>query len=184
MLPSFQFCLSRYINRSSYCGKSSFEFDLSNAWQSCHTMNFYRILDAFHLIFIVHCIYYYLVTHFANIGALTEIVWSFKVSFSCSFCYHIDKLVQLQIVFDVGRVSWTLIRLKCAPHRSPSSMGYNCKYDVQYHIQCNTSWFYSLYAHRIWTGICSLIYGVDTQFMDLVNKGRSRVLPITAVGFL
>ncbi|KAG1841624.1 hypothetical protein C8R48DRAFT_738852 [Suillus tomentosus] len=42
-------------------------------------------LDAFHLIFIVHCIYYYLVTHFANIGALTEIVWSFK----------------LQIIFDV-----------------------------------------------------------------------------------
>ncbi|KAG2065601.1 hypothetical protein BDR04DRAFT_1108254 [Suillus decipiens] len=43
------------------------------------------ILDALHLAFIVHCVYYYLVIKYANINVLTEIVWSFK----------------LQIVFEV-----------------------------------------------------------------------------------
>ncbi|KAG2345097.1 hypothetical protein BDR05DRAFT_909162 [Suillus weaverae] len=37
------------------------------------------ILDALHLFLIVHCIYYYLVAHYADISALTEIVWSFKL---------------------------------------------------------------------------------------------------------
>ncbi|KAG2038604.1 hypothetical protein BDR03DRAFT_1009825 [Suillus americanus] len=37
------------------------------------------ILDALHLILIVHCVYYYLVSHYADISALTEIVWSFKL---------------------------------------------------------------------------------------------------------
>ncbi|KAG1753173.1 hypothetical protein EDB19DRAFT_1902822 [Suillus lakei] len=37
------------------------------------------IFDALHLFLIVHCIYYYLVAHYADVGALTEIVWSFKL---------------------------------------------------------------------------------------------------------
>ncbi|KAG0695670.1 hypothetical protein DFH29DRAFT_257379 [Suillus ampliporus] len=37
------------------------------------------ILDALHLALIVHCVYHYLVIDYANIGALTEIVWSFKL---------------------------------------------------------------------------------------------------------
>ncbi|KAG1724679.1 hypothetical protein EDB19DRAFT_295855 [Suillus lakei] len=37
------------------------------------------ILDALHLALIVHSIYFYLVINFANIGALTEIVWSSKL---------------------------------------------------------------------------------------------------------
>lgn len=37
------------------------------------------ILDALHLSLIVHCVYYYLVTNYTNVGALTEIVWSFKL---------------------------------------------------------------------------------------------------------
>ncbi|KAG0699680.1 hypothetical protein DFH29DRAFT_38704 [Suillus ampliporus] len=37
------------------------------------------ILDALHLALIVHCVYYYLVINYANIGALTEVVWSFKL---------------------------------------------------------------------------------------------------------
>ncbi|KAG1724547.1 hypothetical protein EDB19DRAFT_1644545 [Suillus lakei] len=65
-------------------------FNSSSASRLHRTMNFYRILDALHLVFIVHCIYYYLVTHFANIGALTKIVWSFKVSFS------VQHLITLQ----------------------------------------------------------------------------------------
>ncbi|KAG2159080.1 uncharacterized protein EDB93DRAFT_1245636 [Suillus bovinus] len=37
------------------------------------------ILDALHLSLIVHCVYYYLVDHYADISALTEVVWSFKL---------------------------------------------------------------------------------------------------------
>ncbi|KAG2363852.1 hypothetical protein BDR07DRAFT_1608529 [Suillus spraguei] len=37
------------------------------------------MLDAMHLFLVVHCIYYYLVTHYADISVLTEIVWSFKL---------------------------------------------------------------------------------------------------------
>ncbi|KAG0695668.1 hypothetical protein DFH29DRAFT_1005251 [Suillus ampliporus] len=37
------------------------------------------ILDALHLALIVHCVYHYLVIDYANIGALMEIVWSFKL---------------------------------------------------------------------------------------------------------
>ncbi|KAG1858237.1 hypothetical protein C8R48DRAFT_715780 [Suillus tomentosus] len=37
------------------------------------------ILDALHLFLIVHCVYYYLVAHYADINVLTEIVWSFKL---------------------------------------------------------------------------------------------------------
>ncbi|KAG0699472.1 hypothetical protein DFH29DRAFT_47329 [Suillus ampliporus] len=42
-------------------------------------------LDALHLAFIIHFVYYYLVINYENIVALTEVVWSFK----------------LQLVFDV-----------------------------------------------------------------------------------
>ncbi|KAG2352144.1 hypothetical protein BDR07DRAFT_1439264 [Suillus spraguei] len=37
------------------------------------------ILDALHLALIVHCVYYYLVINYANVNALMEIVWSFKL---------------------------------------------------------------------------------------------------------
>ncbi|KAG1753548.1 uncharacterized protein EDB91DRAFT_1242531 [Suillus paluster] len=37
------------------------------------------IFDALHLALIIHSIYYYLVINYANISALTEIVWSFKL---------------------------------------------------------------------------------------------------------
>ncbi|KAG0698363.1 hypothetical protein DFH29DRAFT_102180 [Suillus ampliporus] len=37
------------------------------------------ILNALHLALIIHCVYYYLVNNYGNIGALTEIVWSFKL---------------------------------------------------------------------------------------------------------
>lgn len=41
----------------------------------------FRILDALHLALIAHCVYFYLVINYANISALTEIVWSAKVSY-------------------------------------------------------------------------------------------------------
>ncbi|KAG2053468.1 hypothetical protein BDR06DRAFT_956527 [Suillus hirtellus] len=37
------------------------------------------IFDALHLFLIVHCVYYYLVVHYADISILTEMVWSFKL---------------------------------------------------------------------------------------------------------
>lgn len=37
------------------------------------------ISDALHLALLVHCVYHYLVTNYANFSALTEIVWSFKL---------------------------------------------------------------------------------------------------------
>ncbi|KAG0709141.1 hypothetical protein DFH29DRAFT_215931 [Suillus ampliporus] len=49
-------------------------------------MTFYKlaviwlwILDALHLVLIVHGIYYYLVANYANIAVLQEIVWSAKL---------------------------------------------------------------------------------------------------------
>ncbi|KAG2060554.1 hypothetical protein BDR06DRAFT_926334 [Suillus hirtellus] len=43
------------------------------------------ILDALHLMLIGHCIYYYLVINYANVSALTEIVWSFKLQIIIEF---------------------------------------------------------------------------------------------------
>ncbi|KAJ8584409.1 hypothetical protein M405DRAFT_826892 [Rhizopogon salebrosus TDB-379] len=37
------------------------------------------ILDALHLALVIHCVYHYLVNSYADISALTEIVWSFKL---------------------------------------------------------------------------------------------------------
>ncbi|KAG1820599.1 uncharacterized protein BJ212DRAFT_1478698 [Suillus subaureus] len=36
-------------------------------------------LDTLHLFLIAHCVYYYLVAHYADMSVLTEIVWSFKL---------------------------------------------------------------------------------------------------------
>ncbi|KAG2033876.1 hypothetical protein BDR03DRAFT_984706 [Suillus americanus] len=55
------------------------------------------ITDALHLALIIHCVYYYLVTNYANFNALTEIVWSFKPGNT----YDIDGPVQLQVILDV-----------------------------------------------------------------------------------
>jgi hypothetical protein len=38
-----------------------------------------RMLDALHLALVIHCVYYYLVTNYANFEALTGVVWSGKV---------------------------------------------------------------------------------------------------------
>jgi hypothetical protein len=37
------------------------------------------MLDALHLALVLHSVYYYLVTNYANFDALTEVVWSGKV---------------------------------------------------------------------------------------------------------
>jgi len=70
-----------------------------------------RTLDTLHLFLIVHCIYYYLVAHYADISVLTEIVWSFKVSFfgaSVRPHYDTNGVMQLQIVIDVSGFSHAL----------------------------------------------------------------------------
>ncbi|KAG2033878.1 hypothetical protein BDR03DRAFT_1094080 [Suillus americanus] len=39
----------------------------------------FRIFDALHLALTIHCVYYYLVTNYANFDVLAEIVWSLKL---------------------------------------------------------------------------------------------------------
>ncbi|KAG2339036.1 hypothetical protein BDR05DRAFT_892391 [Suillus weaverae] len=91
-----------------------------------------QILDALHLALIIHCIYYYLVTNYANFNVLTEIVWSFKVSFYFGFwrpCSTYD--MQLQIIMDVSCFTRTLeIRNRCASNRFSSFLRYICKFDM------------------------------------------------------
>ncbi|KAJ8584412.1 hypothetical protein M405DRAFT_466393 [Rhizopogon salebrosus TDB-379] len=55
------------------------------------------ILDALHLALVIHCVYHYLVSCYANISALTEIVWSFK----------------LQVITDAFIVNGVLILYAC-----------------------------------------------------------------------
>lgn len=61
------------------------------------------ILDALHLVFIVHCIHYYLVTNHARMSALTNIVWSFKLQVICYAL--ITKSVQALYVHRLWIVS-------------------------------------------------------------------------------
>ncbi|KAG2355644.1 hypothetical protein BDR07DRAFT_1364979 [Suillus spraguei] len=76
-------------------------------------MTFYKlaiiwlwILDALHLTFIVHCVYYYLVIKYANLNVFTEIVWSFKLQivFEVFIIYGIHLLYVYHIwLFSQGR---------------------------------------------------------------------------------
>ncbi|KAJ8596758.1 hypothetical protein M405DRAFT_725728, partial [Rhizopogon salebrosus TDB-379] len=54
-------------------------------------------------------VYYYLVTDFSNLDALSQIVWSFKVSsytgHLCTLFRHVDGVVQLHIFLDVSYIS-------------------------------------------------------------------------------
>ncbi|KAG1724669.1 hypothetical protein EDB19DRAFT_295636 [Suillus lakei] len=62
------------------------------------------ILDALHMSLIVHCIYYYLVTNFGNISALTEIVWSFKLQIVVDvLIIHAIHLLYVYRIWIVGK---------------------------------------------------------------------------------
>ncbi|KAG1840177.1 hypothetical protein DFJ58DRAFT_94450, partial [Suillus subalutaceus] len=72
------------------------------------------ITDALHLALITHCVYYYLVTNYANFSALTEIVWSFKLQ--VIFDVLIVDTVQFSYVYRIwivskgrSRVLWAVI---------------------------------------------------------------------------
>ncbi|KAG2355651.1 hypothetical protein BDR07DRAFT_1364994 [Suillus spraguei] len=64
------------------------------------------IFDALHLALIIHCMYYYLVINYANVNALTEIVWSFKLSLVIEvfivYAVHILYVYRIWI-FSKGR---------------------------------------------------------------------------------
>ncbi|KAG1861781.1 hypothetical protein DFJ58DRAFT_657271 [Suillus subalutaceus] len=70
------------------------------------------ILDAVHLALIVHCVYYYLVSNYANVNALTEIVWSFKVSsYSGPPCSPLHEVLivsryQCHVFSDLVKIQW------------------------------------------------------------------------------
>ncbi|KAG1861748.1 hypothetical protein DFJ58DRAFT_744158 [Suillus subalutaceus] len=72
---------------------------------------FYRLvvsllwtLDAVHLALTVHCVYYYLVINFANFGALTEVVWSFRLQivFNVLIVYVIHLLYSHRIWIGIS----------------------------------------------------------------------------------
>ncbi|KAG2038605.1 hypothetical protein BDR03DRAFT_861717, partial [Suillus americanus] len=71
-----------------------------------------QILDALHLFLIVHCVYYYLVAHYADISVLTEIVWSFKVVHlqSAHHCNPTTALIwalyQCHVFSDLITIEW------------------------------------------------------------------------------
>ncbi|KAG1724661.1 hypothetical protein EDB19DRAFT_1915414 [Suillus lakei] len=61
------------------------------------------ILDALHLSLIVHCIYYYLVVNFANISALTEIVWSFKLQIVVLLIIYVVHILYVYRIWIVAK---------------------------------------------------------------------------------
>ncbi|KAG2097394.1 hypothetical protein BD769DRAFT_1513815 [Suillus cothurnatus] len=80
---------------------------------------FYRLivlllwmLDAVHLSLTIHCVYYYLVTNFANVGAITKVVWSFRLQivFSVLIVYAIHLLYSHRI-WIVGRDRSRIFRI-------------------------------------------------------------------------
>jgi hypothetical protein len=63
-----------------------------------------------------------------------------------------------------------------------------CKSDI-HDVICNSRvtlfFMNSLYAYRIWIGVCVLLIDVtETYGVPTVSKGRSRVLPAAVVGLL
>lgn len=62
------------------------------------------ILDGLHLALVIHCIYYYLVTNYANFNALTEIVWSLKLQIVFDF------LIVLTVHFSYVHRIWIVSR--------------------------------------------------------------------------
>ena len=123
---------------SGYLALVGIPYNYRARWD-CTLPQTFRIFDALHLALIVHAIYYYLVGNYANIAVLQEIVWSAKVSsyFGPPCCnYHVDGLVQLQIVVDVSMCFLSSVIIpRHVLHRFSSSGGYICKFDVHYVMQ-------------------------------------------------
>ncbi|KAG1861777.1 hypothetical protein DFJ58DRAFT_246719 [Suillus subalutaceus] len=62
------------------------------------------ILDALHLALIIHCVYYYLVSNYANVNALAEIVWSFKLQIVVEvFIIYGVHILYLQRIWILSR---------------------------------------------------------------------------------
>lgn len=140
-------------------------YDLLNM-SILHCTPYFRILDALHLALVVHCVYYYLVTNYANFNALTEIVWSLKVSFLLwhsmqpDNAYDVDGLVQLQLIVDVCCFFWTL-RFTLDMHLTGSHRSYGTSVssmcNVTRNILIDAVWTRSSYVYRIWIGISFLV---------------------------
>jgi hypothetical protein len=175
----------RYVRLSGF-GTCTSELQLLNT-SICTVPRSFRILDAFHLALIVHCIYHYLVTKYANFNALTEIVWSLKVSFPFLpsmqpfNTYDLDVLVQLQVILDVSCFLW-ILRFAQDTHLT----GFHCSYGTFVSSMCNVTRntligdvpVYSSYIYRIWIGrYHSHWWFVSPNITNLVSKSRSRVLP-------
>ncbi|KAG1775803.1 hypothetical protein EV702DRAFT_1199017 [Suillus placidus] len=64
----------------------------------------FRILDALHLVLIVHCMYFYLVINYANIGALAEMVWSSKLQWVVAvLSIFLEHLLYVHRIWTVSK---------------------------------------------------------------------------------
>ncbi|OAX33155.1 hypothetical protein K503DRAFT_869723 [Rhizopogon vinicolor AM-OR11-026] len=62
------------------------------------------ILDALHLVLMVYSLYYYLVTNYANVGVLTEIVWSSQLEVLVGvFIIYVLHLLYVHRIWIVSR---------------------------------------------------------------------------------
>ncbi|KAG2758280.1 hypothetical protein P692DRAFT_201780179 [Suillus brevipes Sb2] len=69
-------------------------------------------LDAVHLALTIHCVYYYLVTNFANFEALVTIVWSFKLQIVVNVVtVHVIHLLYSHRIWIVGRDRSKIFRI-------------------------------------------------------------------------
>ncbi|KAG0694363.1 hypothetical protein DFH29DRAFT_1083851 [Suillus ampliporus] len=79
-------------------GMYLFELPSSSLSRLRRPLNF-RTFDVLHLALIIHCVYYYLVNNYANIGALTKVVWSFKL----------QMIINAPVIY--GYISWYVYRI-------------------------------------------------------------------------
>ncbi|KAG2057330.1 hypothetical protein BDR06DRAFT_1037593 [Suillus hirtellus] len=128
------------------------------SWLYVHTA---LIFDALHLALTIHCVYYYLVTNYANFGVLTEIVWSLKVSFYngplCSLCFCSLRSTQ-----------------QYALHRFSSFLWYICKFSDCY---CNIQ----VMSWSTWMTYLSL--GTATFIDILIASSLCYLLATSRTGF-
>ncbi|OAX33157.1 hypothetical protein K503DRAFT_804595 [Rhizopogon vinicolor AM-OR11-026] len=138
---------------------------------------FGRILDTLHLALITHCVYYYLVTNYANIGALTEIVWSFKlrVAIDAIIIYGVHVLYAYRIwIVSKGRS-------RALP---ATVVGNNCDPEFRRVCYLNTVFFLTL---KIPLGVSiAIVWGVYQchVFTDLIGIQWVTFITLGTVAFV
>ncbi|KAG1822488.1 uncharacterized protein BJ212DRAFT_806517 [Suillus subaureus] len=69
-------------------------------------------LDAVHLGLTIHCVYYYLVTNFANFAVLSEVIWSFRLQIVVNvLIIYVIHLLYSHRIWIVGRDRSIIFRI-------------------------------------------------------------------------